>query len=93
MVNAHRRRNFLQSIIINGRSLEKEGEINDGLINAFQNLLSTSGVGAHLFLGFLSMRSGMRKLLSWRKLSLRRRFGVLSQVSMETRLLALMASA
>ena len=37
------RRNFLQNIKINGRRLEKEGEIKEGLINAFQNLLSAPG--------------------------------------------------
>ena len=51
MANAHRRRNFLQNIIINGRRLEKEGEIKDGLINAFQSLLSTSGCWRPYLLG------------------------------------------
>ena len=36
----HRRRNFVNSISINGRKLEKEEEIRDGLVAAFQNLLS-----------------------------------------------------
>ena len=43
MANAHRRRNFLKSISINGRKLDKEAEIKDGLVNAFQNLLSAPG--------------------------------------------------
>ena len=37
---AHRRRNFVNSLSINGRKLEKEEEIRDGLVAAFQNLLS-----------------------------------------------------
>ena len=41
--NAHRRRNFVNSISINGRKLEKEEEIRDGLVAAFQNLLSAPG--------------------------------------------------
>ena len=43
MANAHRRRNCLKSISINGRKLDKEAEIKEGLVNAFQNLLSASG--------------------------------------------------
>ena len=42
MANAHRR-NFLQNLIINGRRLEKEVEIKEGLVNAFQNLLYALG--------------------------------------------------
>ena len=38
--NAHRRRNYIKSISINGRKLEKEEEIKDGLVAAFQNLFS-----------------------------------------------------
>ena len=40
MANSHRRRKFLLNISINGR-LEKEVKIKEGLIEAFQNLLST----------------------------------------------------
>ena len=40
MTNAHRRRNFLQNLSINGRRLNQEDEIKEGLVNAFQNLLS-----------------------------------------------------
>ena len=43
MANAHRRRNCLKSININGRKLDKEAEIKEGLVNAFQNLLSDPG--------------------------------------------------
>ena len=43
MANAHRRRNCLKSISINGRKLDKEAEIKEGLVNAFQNLLSDPG--------------------------------------------------
>ena len=41
--NAHRRRNFVKSISINGRKLEKEAEIKDGLVAAFQNLFKAPG--------------------------------------------------
>ena len=41
--NAHRRRNYITSISINGRKLEKEAEIKDGLVAAFQNLFSDPG--------------------------------------------------
>ena len=41
--NTHRRRNYVKSIGINGRKLEKEVEINDGLVAAFQNLFSAPG--------------------------------------------------
>ena len=40
MANAHRRRNSLNSICINGRRLDKEADIKEGLVDAFQNLLS-----------------------------------------------------
>ena len=49
MTNAHRRRNCLKSICINGRKLDKEVDIKEGLVDAFQNPLSRA-VGAHLFL-------------------------------------------
>ena len=42
MTNAHRRRNCLQNIYINGRRLDKEVEIKEGLVDAFQNLLLAS---------------------------------------------------
>ena len=43
MANAHRRRNYLKNISINGRKLDKEAEIKEGLVNAYQNLLSDPG--------------------------------------------------
>ena len=43
MTNAHRRRNCLKSININDRKLDKEAEMKEGLVNAFQNLLSAPG--------------------------------------------------
>ena len=42
MTNSHRRRKSISSISINGRRLVKEDEVKDGLIDAFQNLLSAS---------------------------------------------------
>ena len=43
MANTHRRRNCFKSININGRKLDKEANIKEGLVDAFQNLLSASG--------------------------------------------------
>ena len=40
MTNAHRRSNCLRRIRINGKMIEKEVDIKDGLIDAFKNLLS-----------------------------------------------------
>ena len=48
--NAHRIRNYIKSISINGRKLEKEDEIKDGLVAAFQNLFSDPGGGVLPFL-------------------------------------------
>ena len=41
--NAHRKRNYIKSISINGRKLEKEEEIKVGLVEAFPNLFSDPG--------------------------------------------------
>ena len=35
MANAHKRRNCFKSISINGRKLDKEADIKDGLVDAF----------------------------------------------------------
>ena len=43
MANAHRRRNCINNICINGRTLDKEEDIKKGLVDAFQNLLSVLG--------------------------------------------------
>ena len=40
MANAHRRRKSLNSICINGRRLDKEADIKEGLVDAFKNLLT-----------------------------------------------------
>ena len=42
MANPHRRRNALLNICINGRRLAQYTEIKEGLVDAFQNLLSAS---------------------------------------------------
>ena len=42
MVNSHRRRNSIRSISINGRRCVKEPEIKEGLVGAFQSLLTAS---------------------------------------------------
>ena len=40
MANSHRRRNSITSIRINGKNLVKEAEVKEGLVRAFQSLLS-----------------------------------------------------
>ena len=40
MANAHRRNNSLEKIKINGGWLEEEQEVREGIVNAFQRLLS-----------------------------------------------------
>ena len=40
MANSHRRRNSLMNISINGRRLDQESEFKEGLVGAFQSLLS-----------------------------------------------------
>ncbi|RVW31016.1 LINE-1 retrotransposable element ORF2 protein [Vitis vinifera] len=40
MANAHRRNNSLDRIMINGELLTEDQEVRDGIVNAFQNLLS-----------------------------------------------------
>ena len=45
MANSHRRRNSINSICINGRRLVKEAEVKDGLVGAFQSLLTASNNG------------------------------------------------
>ncbi|RVX09019.1 LINE-1 reverse transcriptase-like [Vitis vinifera] len=40
MANAHRRNNSMDKIKINGRWLEEEGKVREGVVNAFQQLLS-----------------------------------------------------
>ena len=42
MTNSHRRRNSISSISINGRRLVKEAEVKEGLVDAFQSLISAS---------------------------------------------------
>ena len=44
MANAHRRRNCLRKTNINGRRLDKETKIKEGLIAAFKNLMSAPRV-------------------------------------------------
>ena len=67
MANVHRRRNCFKSSSINGKRLNKEVEIKEGLVGAFQNLLSVPAAGGLPFLKLLLMRLGLRMLLSWRK--------------------------
>ena len=52
MTNAHRRRNCFKSISINDRKLDKEVGIKEGLVDAFQNLLSAPGGWCPLLLDF-----------------------------------------
>ena len=60
MANAHRRRNCRRKISINGRRLDKEVEIKEGLIDAFKNLLSAPRVWclSLLELSFNKIESG-----------------------------------
>ena len=59
MANAHRRRNCLKNICINGRKLDKEVDIKVGMVDAFQNLLSapSSWSSPLLDLAFNGIRS------------------------------------
>ena len=43
MVNAHRRRNDVDRIRINGVWILKENEIKEGIVNDFRSLLSNPG--------------------------------------------------
>ena len=43
MANGHRRRNCFKRISINDRTLDKEADIQEGLVDAFQNFLSAPG--------------------------------------------------
>ena len=45
MANAHRRINCLNNICINDRRLDKEEDIKEGLVDAFQNIISAPGGG------------------------------------------------
>ena len=44
MTNSHRSWNILRNISINGRRLEEESDIKEGLVAAFQNILFDPGV-------------------------------------------------
>ena len=90
MATTHRRRNYFKSISINGRKLETEANIKEGLVEAFQNLLSAPGIQSSLKLH--SMKLGMRKLLSWRKPSQRKKSGQPLRGLTTIRLLAPMIS-
>ena len=52
MTNSHRRKNSIRSISINGRRLVKEPEIKEGMVGAFQSLLSASNSWCPPFLNF-----------------------------------------
>ena len=67
MANAHRIRNCFKSISINDRKLDKEADIKDRLVDAFQNLLSAPSGWSLSLLDFSFNEIGLRKLLGWRK--------------------------
>ena len=52
MANSNRRRNSIRNISINGRRCVKEPEIKEGLVGAFQSLLSASSNWCLPFLDF-----------------------------------------
>ena len=65
MANAHRRKNCLNSICINDRKLDKEADIKEGLVDAFQKLLSAPGGWSPLFLPDLALnRIGLEEAAS-----------------------------
>ena len=64
LANTHRRRNCLRKITINGRRLNKETEIKEGLVDAFQNLLSALRDWCPLFPSSLLMKLRWRMLQS-----------------------------
>ena len=53
MANAHKRRNCFKSININDKNLDKEVDIKEELVDAFQNLLSAPGGWCPLLLDFV----------------------------------------
>ena len=64
MANGHRRRNCFKSISINDRTLDKEADIKEGLVDAFQNFLSAPS-GWHPILPEIALNEiELRKLLS-----------------------------
>ncbi|RVW27734.1 hypothetical protein CK203_109966 [Vitis vinifera] len=50
MANAHRRRNNMERIRINGVWKSEENGMSEGIVNAFKTLLSNPGIGALLWL-------------------------------------------
>ena len=64
MANAHRRRNCLNSICINGRKLDKEANIKEGLVDAFQKLLSAPGGWSPSLLDLALNRIGFEEAAS-----------------------------
>ena len=73
MVNAQRRKNFLASIIVDGRKLTEESEIKKGVVNAFQNILLEKGdwrpsIWGCLFLSWIVLRRGsLRRPFPWKR--------------------------
>ena len=66
MANAHRRRNCLRKISINGRRLDKEAEIKEGLIDAFKTSCQALEFGVPLFPSSLLMKLSRGMLQSER---------------------------
>ena len=80
MANAHRRRNNMDKIKINGAWLTEENDIREEIVNAFKMLLSNPRNGALLFPGCSLRRWSLWTLVHWRlllrKRSLRRSIGL-----------------
>ena len=90
MANAHRKRNFLRKISINGKMMEKEAEIKVGLIDAFKISFQPLQSGVLPFLTSRLMKLVWRLPQRWKKFSQRRKFGRLFLVSVGTKLLGQM---
>ena len=73
MANSHTRRNSIRSISINGRRLVKEPEIKEGLVGAFQSLLSALNSWCPPFPNPSFNMIGEDQAASWKKCSQRRK--------------------
>ncbi|RVW94174.1 putative ribonuclease H protein [Vitis vinifera] len=74
MANSHRRNNSLDRIMINGEWLTEDQEVREGIVNAFQNLLSEEPRWRADIEGLHLNQLNPWKLKTWRCLLLRRKF-------------------
>ena len=92
MANAHRRRNCLKSICINGRKLDKEADFKEVMVDAFQNLLSASGGWSPSFPDLAFNGIGSEEAAGLEETSQRKKSGQLFLVLIVIRLSVLMVS-